>query len=138
MTNADVEIVDRILKANGLRASKLGLRFDRVALSVLGELRAFVETSAPAEVSVLFTLTAPIRLPAKTADEVKRQIGDLVSRGAPREDASMVVHGNAVRLRLVASASSHRFVGFVHNPASPSDRLLDLAQQWLRGQADER
>jgi len=133
-----MDVVDRILKANGLRASALGLRFDRVALAVLGELRAFVEAAAPAGVSVFFTLTAPIRLPAKTADEVKRQIGELLSQGAPGQDRCAVVHGNAVRLRLAPTSSGPRFVGFVHNPASPPDRLLDLAEQWLRGQADER
>ena len=138
LTNIDRDVADEILKADGLRASHLGLRFDRVALSVLGALRTFVEASAPADVSVLFALTAPIRLPAKTVEEVKHQIGELLSRSAAREDACLVVHGNAVRLRLLAGSSRHRFVGLVHNPASPADRLLDLAEQWLRGQADER
>jgi len=136
-----MDIADKILKANGVRASGLGLRFDRVALSLLADLRSFAETAAPEGVIVLAAITAPIRMRAKTANELKRDIagllgGGLLAAGVPREDRCAVVHGNAVRLRLLAVSSGPKFIGFVHNPDSPSTRLLDLAEQWLRGQAD--
>jgi len=129
-----MDIAGQILKANGRRAADLGLRFDRVALSVLGSLRAAVE-AAPEGMAVLATVTAPIRTPARTVEAVTRQIDALLARGAPGEDWCEVVHGNAVRLRLVAASSGDRFVGFVHNPSSPSAALLDLAERWLRDQA---
>ena len=132
MTTIDLDLAGRILAANGLRAAGLGLRFDRVALAVLGALRAFVEAEAPAGVTVLATVTAPIRVPARTVDAVKQEIGALLAGSVPGEDLCATVHGNGVRLRLLAVSSSHRFVGFVHNPTSPSAALLDLAEQWAR------
>jgi hypothetical protein len=131
LTSIDQELAGDILAANGLTASRLGLRFDRVALAVLGELRACAETTAPAGVVVLATVTAPIRLPARTVDAVKPQIAGLLARGVAGEDLCLEAHGNAVRLRRLAVSSRHRFVGFVHNPGSPSAALLDLAEQWL-------
>ena len=133
MTSIDKDIADQILRANGLRAAGLGLRFDRVAQSVLGELRAFVEDAAALEVSVLMTLTAPIRLPALTVGELKREIGGRLATPVAGEDHMLTVQGNAVRLRLLADCPGPAFVGFVHNPSSPSARLLDLAEQWARG-----
>ena len=130
-----MDIAEQILRANSLRASGLGLRFDRVALSLLADLRAFAEAEAPAGVSVLATVTAPIRLPARTVAELKREIGELLSAGSPREDWCGVVHGNAIRLRPLAIEADLKFVGFVHNPSSPSAALLDLAERWLREQA---
>ena len=130
-----MDIAEQILRANSLRASGLGLRFDRVALSLLADLRAFAEAAAPAGVTVLATVTAPIRLPARTVAELKREIGELLFAGSPREDWCGVVHGNAIRLRPLAIEADLKFVGFVHNPSSPSAALLDLAERWLREQA---
>ena len=138
MADIDRKIAEAILGAQGLRPAAMGLRFDRVAVSVLGEMRAFVEGAAPAGVVVLATLTAPIRLPARTAEALTGQIGALLARPAAGGDLSLSVHGNAARLRLVGTPAGvvlpgSGFVGFVHNPSAPADRLLDLAEAWVRG-----
>ena len=135
MADIDRDIAEQILCANGLRASGLGLRFDRVALSLLASLRAFVDETAPDGVTVLAAVTAPVRLAAKTRDVLKQDIGELVAANAPTEDRCGVVHGNGARLRRVEASPGPSFIGFVHNPGTPPERLLDLAEQWLRGQA---
>jgi hypothetical protein len=136
VANTEKAIADDILRANGLSASKLGLRFDRVVVRILGDLRSFAETVAPRGVTVLVTLSAPIRSPAKTVDDLKREISALLSAGGPRGDQSATVHGNNVRMRLLEHSSSRtpKLIGFVHNPDSAPKPLLDLAEQRLRTQ----
>ena len=131
MTTIDQDIAERILAANGLKAAALGLRFDRVALRVLAEVRAFVEAAAPAGVGVLMTLTAPIRLPGRTVEAVTAELGGRLSGPAQGGDLVLAMHGNEVRLRVLSGVGAERFVGFVHNPGS-AERLLDLAEGWVR------
>jgi hypothetical protein len=50
-----------------LGAAKLRLRFDKVALRLVGGLKAALASVVPEGETVAFTITAPIRLPAKTA-----------------------------------------------------------------------
>jgi hypothetical protein len=137
LANIEKDIADEILRANGAGASRLGLRFDRVVVAVLGDLRSFAETAAAGRATVLVTISAPIRLPAKTADELKREIGARLAEGAPRGDLSATVHGNSVRLRLVdlSPGGTPSLIGFVHNPDRAPEPLLDLAERWLRGRA---
>jgi len=137
LANIEREIADAILRANGSSASRLGLRFDRVVVRVLGDLRSFAETAAPDGVTILVTISAPIRLPAKTVSDLKREIGALLTAGAPRGDRSATVQGNDVRVRLVerSPSAAPKLIGFVHNPDSAPKPLLDLAEQWLRAQA---
>ena len=137
MANVERELADEILRASGLSASKLGLRFDRVVVRVLGDLRSFAEAATPRGVTVLVAVSAPIRLPAKTVGELKRDISALVSAGTPGGDHSATVHGNSVLMRLLAHSSSRtpKLIGFVHNPDSAPTPLLDLAERWLRANA---
>ena len=136
MANIEREIADEILRAGHNHASKLGLRFDRVVVGVLGELRAFAEAAAPVGVTLIVTLSAPIRSPAKTVDDLKREMVALFAREAFLGDHSLHTHGNNVRVRLVDhSPSQIRLIGFVHNSDAPATPILDLAEQWLRGKA---
>jgi len=135
LANIEKQLALDILKAAGLSPSKLGLRFDRVVVSVLADLRSFVE-AAPGNLSVLVTISAPIRLPAATVSDLKTRIATLLAAGVPPADSSVILHGNRVLMRpLQQSANAPtRLVGFVHNPASSPKQLLDLAEQWLRAQ----
>jgi hypothetical protein len=137
LANVEKEIAGEILKASGLSAAKLGLRFDRVVGRVLGDLRAFAGGPAPTDRTVLVTVSAPIRLPAKTVEALRVEIRALLSAGRLGEDRRAAVLGNEVRLRLVETAPgrSLRLIGFVHNPDSEPKLLLDLAEQWLRAKA---
>ncbi len=126
MANPAKEMAEAVLAGSGLSAAKLGLRFDRVVVRVLGDLAAFAEATVPEGAAVVVTITAPIRLPAKTVDEVRAWI-------ASAADRSGDIHGNQVSLRWVGNAANQRpkLAGFVHNPSTDAGRLLDLAERWL-------
>jgi hypothetical protein len=132
--NIEKDLAQAILAPSGLSASKLGLRFDRVVVAVLRDLRSFTNAAAPKDVAVLVTITAPIRQPAKTAEDLQRDIGELLSGRAAGGDRSAVVRGNDTRLRLVAGVPEERprLIGFVHNRGSMPETLFDLTEQWLR------
>ena len=133
MPNREKDIAEEILQAEGLTASRLGLRFDRVVGRVLGDLRTYMDGAAPEGVAVVVTITAPIRLPAKTVEILRQKIGDLVASESPAGDPTVIVHENRVSLRRVKGPAAGRpsLVGFVHNPGVAPGRLLDLAERWL-------
>jgi hypothetical protein len=134
MGNVEKELALAILATDGLSTSKLGLRFDRVVVAVLSELRRFADTAAPKEVAVLVAITAPILLPAKTVKDLQRDIGELLSGRGPAGDRAATLRGNDTRLRLVASVPerSPKLIGFVHNRGTTPVTLFDLAERWLR------
>jgi hypothetical protein len=134
LANIEKELAFDILRAGGLSPSQLGLRFDRVVVRVLADLRSFVEAAAPGSLSVLVTIAAPIRLPATTVNDLKAEITALLATGLPRADSSAVLHGNRIRIRLLEQSANAptRLIGFVHNRDPAPEQLLDLAEQWLR------
>lgn len=133
MTNIEKQIANRIAKANGLSVTKLGLRFDKVVVRLLGNLREYVEQINPNEGVILLTITAPIKLPAKTEHELKGQIRDIFNSGFPAGYRRINVFQNQVCLSTVGRSSkkNSKFVGLVHNPGTDAELLLNLASQWL-------
>lgn len=131
MPNLEREIAEHVLQGSGLTVSALGLRFDRVVVRVLGDLRVAADEIAPDGVTVLATMTAPIRLGGKTVAVLRREMAALVAGGDV--DYAAEVNGNAVRLRVVRAASDRRLVGFVHNRGTDPAQLLAMAERWLRG-----
>jgi hypothetical protein len=133
---AEKELALKILRAGGTSPAKLGLRFDRVVIGVLGDLRSFVEVATPETLSVLVTISAPIRLPAKTVSDLKTNITARLAAGSRQADSSIILHGNSIRIRLLERSAKvrTRLIGFVHNPGTAAERLLDLAEDWLRAQ----
>lgn len=117
------EIMERIA------AAKLRLRFDKVALRLIDGLKAALAETVPEDQTVIFTLTAPVRLPAKTAAAIE----DLVRNGLPDSEVRTTIHGNQAQLRRVAGvpAEMPRVVGFVHNPEADGSLILALAEARL-------
>jgi len=134
MGNVEKELAQAILATEGLSASKLGLRFDRVVGAVLSELRNFADSVAPTDVTVLVAITAPIRLPAKTMEDLQQRIGDLLSVRGPAGDRTATLRGNDTRLRLVSLVpqSAPRLIGFVHNRGATPDPLFSLEHSALK------
>ena len=132
MKPAARQIAGDIATAGGLRLSKLGLRFDRVATRLLDHATSVSENAVPAGQIVLLTISAPIRLPAKTTDALTREITALALCGVGRKFTG-TLNGNSVRLRLVEASPkpAFRLVGFVHNADQDPERLLNLAEAWL-------
>lgn len=135
MTNSvDREIAEAIAVAGDTTASRLGLRFDRIVVRVLDHLKLFVDANAPEGLTVLLTLTAPVRAPKKMAVALEREIAALLQNGCPEAERSIVLHGNRAELRLVERAPTlgQELLGFVHNPDVDAVVILNLAERWLR------
>src|SRR5260370_20963214 len=64
-------------------AAKPRLRFDKVATRLIEGLQAALGEIVPDGMTVLLTITAPIRLPSKTAASLEDKILTLISRGTP-------------------------------------------------------
>ncbi|HUI40692.1 MAG TPA: hypothetical protein VL523_01870 [Terriglobia bacterium] len=109
------------------------LRFDKVATRVVERLQANLGETVPDGVTVLLTLTAPIRLPSKTTASLEDKIQTLLRRGSPSRDEKGTIHGNRVRIRLLRGASERapKMIGFVHNPDSDPLLLLNMTCELL-------
>jgi hypothetical protein len=110
------------------------LRFDRVVLRLVGGLQAALSGAVPDGEAVLLTVTAPIRLPAKTATALETTIRDGLAHGSPPAEVRETIHGNQVRVRFVQGVSrrTSKLIGFVHNPDPDPEVLLDLTQALLQ------
>jgi hypothetical protein len=113
--------------------AKIRLRFDKVAARVVASLQAAADEIVPGEMTVVVTITAPIRLASKTISSLEELIRSLVARKWPRRDAKATIQGNRVRIRILRSGSERapKLVGFVHNSDSDSLLLLDMTQELL-------
>jgi hypothetical protein len=116
----------RIAGRGGL--TKPRLRFDRVALRVIRRLQAALSASVPDGTTLILTITAPIRVPSKTAAALEDDIRTYLERKSARGEAKYTIHGNQIRVRLVNGGSRRttKVIGFVHNPDSDPDGLFDI------------
>ena len=123
-------MAEQVLAGSGLSAANLGLRFDRVVVRVMGDLKAFALEAVPDGSAAIVTLSAPLRVPARTVEAVAALLASADLEG----DWRGALHGNQVGLRRVRRAADTRpkLVGFVHNPSTDPVALLDLAERWLR------
>jgi len=119
------EMITKRMAAAGIR-----LRFDKVALGLLNNVNAALSQIPPVEQSVVFTVTAPIRLPAKTTAALQEWL-----RRVRTQKLNTTINGNEIRARIIKHPSSNmpRAIGFVHNPENNADLILDIAEASLRG-----
>jgi hypothetical protein len=124
-------IANEIAKANGLSLSKLGLRFDKVVIRILGNIRNAIEKEVPKESVIMVTISAPIKLPAKTEHELIEKIRNIVSTGKKERDTSLTIFENEVRIRFLKYSSKQNinFIGLVHNKDIDSKYLLDISSK---------
>jgi hypothetical protein len=124
-------------------APKPGLRFDKVVRRVNARLQSALRESVPDGTTVLFTMTAPIRLAAKTAEALENTIRARLARRSVPVPYQGTIHGNRIRIRIARSRSRpiSKVIGLVHNPDSDAAMLLHLMQSLLqlgRATADKR
>jgi hypothetical protein len=113
--------------------AKPRLRFDKVAVRLVERLQATLREVVPDDVTVLLTITAPIRLPSKSAVALEGKIRVLLAqRPAPREERG-TIHGNDIRIRLENTGSKRapRVIGFVHNSDTDPRVLMDMTRSLL-------
>ena len=80
--------------------AKPRLRFDKVATRLIERLQATLVETVPQGMTVLLTITAPIRLPSKTTASLEEKTQSLLARGSSGRDEKATIHGNRVRMRL--------------------------------------
>src|SRR5271166_6537470 len=125
----DIATLIRLGTGQG-NAAKPRLRFDKVATRLMERLQGTLGETVPDGMTVLLTITAPIRLPSKTAASLEDKIQTLLGRQSPGRDEKDTIHGNRVRIRLLRGESERapKMIGFVHN--SDSDPLPLLNMTW--------
>ena len=111
------------------------LRFDRVALRFVRRLQEALSASVPDSNTLILTITAPIRVPAKTAAVLEDNIRTDLARQSARGEVKYAILGNQIRVRLVKGGSRRttKVIGFVHNPDSDPEFLLDTAHALIEG-----
>ena len=124
-------------------AAKPGLRFDRVATRLIRRLQTSLDDGVPDGMTVLVTVTAPIRLASKTAAAREAKIPTLLGRKSPGRDVHDTIHGHHVRIRLLSDEpqGAPKFIGFVHNADSDHLFLLNTTGELLellRAEASRR
>ena len=82
----------RIADRGGL--TKPRLRFDRVALGFVRRLQAALSASVPDGRTLIVTITAPIRVPSKTAAALEDNIRTYLARQSAQGEAKHTIHGN--------------------------------------------
>ncbi|MBV9155876.1 MAG: hypothetical protein JO097_06420 [Acidobacteriaceae bacterium] len=114
-------------------AAKLRLRFDKVATRLIERLQTSVGEHVPNGVTVLLTITAPIRLPSKTAAALEDKIQTVLGRGSASRDDQDTIYGNRVRVRMLREKAqlAPRMIGFVHNSDSDPHLLLNITGELL-------
>jgi hypothetical protein len=107
------------------------LRFDKVATRLMERLRATLGEAMPDGMTVLLTITAPIRLPSKTAASLEDKIQTLLGRGSLGRDEKDTIHGNRVQIRLSRADSKRapKLIGFVHSSNSDPPLLLNMTRE---------
>jgi hypothetical protein len=113
--------------------AKPGLRFDKVATRLIERLQATFGETVPDGMTVLLTITAPIRLPSKTAASLEDKIQTLLGRGSRGRDERDTIHGNRIRIRMLRDESERapKVIGFVHNSDSDPVLLLNMTGELL-------
>ncbi len=109
------------------------LRFDKVATGLVERVRRAVRGSVPAGKTVAFTVTAPIRLPAKTAAAIEERILSALARRSIHLDVDETIHGNRVRIALIPGDAPDvsNVIGLVHNPGPNTRTLLETARSLM-------
>jgi hypothetical protein len=113
--------------------AKPRLRFDKSATKLIERLQASLGETVPEGMTVVLTITAPIRVRSKTAASLEDKIQTLLRRRSPGRDDKDTIHGNRVQIRLLRhqSARAPRMIAFVHNPDSDARLLLNMTQELL-------
>jgi hypothetical protein len=110
------------------------LRFDRVVIGLLERLQAALKDIVPSGWTIVLTVTAPIRLPAKTAGALEERVRTLLRDRAAGRELMETVHGNQIRIRCLqgGKAFTSRLLVFVHNGDSDPTPLFELTDLLLR------
>jgi hypothetical protein len=125
-----IDLETLTLRRAGLQDAKPRLRFDKVATRVIEQLQAAADETVPDGMTLLVTITAPIRLPSKTAAVLEDVIR---SRGPRAGGYKRTIHSNRVQIDVVSSEQGRapRMIGFVHNSDADPPVLFTMTRELL-------
>jgi hypothetical protein len=131
------------IRTRAVRASRTmnpRLRLDKVALGVIGRLRAALQGSVPDDRTIIVTITAPIRLASKTAAAMVDRIRRRLEGGAVARRSTHRIHGNTIQIWILkgGTATTSKLVGFVHNPNADPRILIEVARALLAAIGPQR
>ena len=111
------------------RASHFHLRFDKVAVRLIEGLKRGLRADVPYGLAVMVTITAPIRVPARTAAGLEAQVRLLLEKRTGSTEHEGTIHGNRIRIRIARAGSAElpKVSVFVHNPETDSQLILEAA-----------
>ena len=126
-------IAKEIAEANGLNLTELGLRFDKVVARLFGKIKTAIKQEVPKEKTVIITVTAPIKHPAKTGEEIIIRIKHILKSENKLPDTVLTIFQNQVLVKIVAlpSKKTVEVIGLVHNPEIEPEYLIELTCNWL-------
>jgi len=78
---------------------------------------------------LIVTITAPAKTAAELEDRIRADLGPRPGAVAARH----TIHRNQIRVRLVKGGSNRasKVIGFVHNPDSDPEALLDIVHSMI-------
>jgi hypothetical protein len=128
----DVTTLTRYGTGQGKEATPR-LRFDKVVVRVTERLQAAAAGCAPAGVTVIVTLTAPIKVAARTAIAIEDTLRALAVHSAAEPHASLTGLGNRVRIQFVTHGitGAPRLITFVHNPGTDPRLFVNMTRELL-------
>lgn len=126
-------ICKEIVKKNNTTISKLGLRFDKVAIRFLLHLRLKISAKVNSNQAIVFVITAPIFLPSKTENELMSKIDYSIQNETKDKVHTWLINNNVIKYRFIHHSGSfkHKVLGLVHNKNIDSNQILELLEQWL-------
>ncbi len=123
------------------KAQRVGLRLrlDKVATALVRRVRSAVQRSVPENRTVMVTVTAPIRLAARTAEAIEARIRSRLRGGAAGHSVHRL-HGNTVHIWVWkrGSCTTSKLLGFVHNPGTDPTALMEATRALLRALGQPR
>ncbi|MGH6985999.1 MAG: hypothetical protein ACRED9_04060 [Caulobacteraceae bacterium] len=131
LTISGRRVAIEILGVESAVLAKARLRFDKVALRLLAGFRKAALAEDSTGVWAFLSCTAPIRLPARTAQAIEERLRKCLGHAGAKFDLAEMIHGNEVRLRLLEARGASQAVGFIHNTGIDPGSLFDLAQALL-------
>ena len=124
----DADTIEREIVAR-LRAAKLCLRFDKVALRLVRGLKVALASVIPEGQPVVVAISAPIKLPGKT----ETALNNMARSGSRDPQRHEIVHGNKLQIRRLRDVpkSMPKVLGFVHSVELDADVILALVEARL-------
>jgi hypothetical protein len=113
------------------RVAEPRLRFDKVAVGLVQRLQANISKSVPKGMTVIVTITAPIRQDSSTRAILEHRLRELLA--AQRAGLNTTILGNRIGVRVLTGGKSGtpKLIGFVHNPKPDPALLFDAARSLL-------